>query len=127
METITLPNDGKNPGHYAPGIISKGMLYISGQLPIHPLTRSIEGESVQDQLRQALENMNRVLQAAGCSRRDVVQCRIYLADIEEWEGVNAAYAEFFGEHKPARTIVPSGTLHFGCLVEVEAVAEVAES
>ena len=65
-----------------------------------------------------------MLEAAGLSRSQVVQCRIYVVGIENWDAVNEVYAEFFGSHKPARVVVPVTELHFGCLVEIEAVAEV---
>jgi enamine deaminase RidA (YjgF/YER057c/UK114 family) len=68
--------------------------------------------------------VDRVLKEAGLSRNDIVQCRIYITDMDQWDMVNKVYAEFFGGHKPARTVVPVDKLHFGCLVEIEAVAEV---
>ena len=64
--------------------------------------------------------------AAGLTKENVVQCRIYLTDIENWDRVNAVYGAFFGAHKPARVVVPVPALHFGCLTEIEAVAELPE-
>ncbi|GMB00038.1 RidA family protein [Pelosinus sp. IPA-1] len=124
MEKITPQYDGENKGHYTPGIISNGMLYISGQLSIDPDTRKVPEGGIKAHARLALENVERVLKAAGVSRTDIVQCRVYVSDINQWESVNNVYTEFFGEHKPARIVVPVGKLHFGCLVEIEAIAEV---
>lgn len=124
MEKIEPKYKGENKGHYTPGIISNGMLYISGQLSIDPDTRKVPEGGMEAHAKLALENVDRVLKAAGLCRDDIVQCRVYVSDIEQWDIVNRVYAEFFGEHKPVRVVVPVGRLHFGCLVEIEAIAEV---
>lgn len=124
MEKVTINAKGENKGHYAPGMISNGMLYISGQLSIDPDTRKVPEGGVEEHMKLALANMDRVLQSAGLTRNDVVQCRIYIPDIEFWDRINQVYAEFFGDHTPARVVVPVPALHFGCLAEIEAVAEV---
>ena len=126
MREITPQYAGVNKGHYSPGIVSRGMLYVSGQLSIDPDTRKVAEGGIEEHAKLALANVERVLSAAGASRNDVVQCRIYVADIAEWDKVNAVYAEFFGDHRPARIVVPVGQMHFGCLVEIEAIAEVTE-
>ena len=114
---------GRNAGHYSPGVISNGMLYVSGQLSLDMDTRRPAGGGVREHTLQALKNVERVLAAAGLTRTSVVQCRIYITDVNSWGDVNDVYSEFFGEHRPARLIVPVPALHFGCLVEIEAVAE----
>ena len=111
----------KANGHYAQAIEHNGLLYLSGQLPIDPKTREVP-EEIEAQTRLALNNVNRILMAAGIDRNQVLQVRIYLSDIKHWEAVNAVYADFFGQHRPVRSIIPSGKLHFGCLLEVEATA-----
>ncbi|MBU2703503.1 reactive intermediate/imine deaminase [Sporomusaceae bacterium BoRhaA] len=100
------------------------MLYISGQLSIDPDTRKVPEGGIKAHARLALANVERVLKATGLSRTDIVQCRVYVSDIDQWDSVDKVYTEFFGEHKPARIVVPVGELHFGCLVEIEAIAEV---
>jgi reactive intermediate/imine deaminase len=123
MEKITPAYGARNAGHYTAGILSKGMLYVSGQLSLDPDTRLLPGERIEDHARQALANLDRVLLEAGLSRDRVVQCRVYVTDMAHWDAVNRVYAEFFGDHKPARAVVPVSSLHFGCLVEIEAIAE----
>ncbi len=123
MQKIIPSYAAENRGHYTPGIVSNGMLYISGQLSIDPDTRQVAQGGVEEHARLALSNLERVLSAAGLGRESVVQCRVYLAGIEHWEAFNRVYAEFFGAHRPARAVVPVLGLHFGCLVEIEAVAE----
>jgi reactive intermediate/imine deaminase len=103
------------------------MLYVSGQLSLAPDTREVPEGGIEEHAKLALANLDRVLQQAGAARQDVVQCRVYITDIALWDQVNEVYAEFFGAHKPARIVVPVGKLHFGCLVEIEAIAEVDES
>ncbi len=110
-------------GHYSPGVIAGGMLYVSGQLPIDPGTGKIAEGGIREQTKQALANVGRVLEAAGCRREDVVMCRVYISDMGNWDAVNGVYAGFFGSHKPARAVVPTRELHHGALVEIEATAE----
>lgn len=124
MKNIEPKYRGENKGHYTPGIISNGMLYISGQLSINPDTRKLPDSGIEAHAKLALENVDRVLKEAGLLRSDIVLCRVYVSDIDQWDIVNQVYAKFFGEYKPARVVIPVGKLHFGCLVEIEAIAEV---
>jgi reactive intermediate/imine deaminase len=124
MKKVTPGYHSENKGHYTPGIISNSMLFISGQLSMDPDTREVPKGGIEEHAKLALQNVDRVLKEAGLSRDSVVQCRVYVSDIDQWDQVNKVYAEFFGEHKPSRIVVPVGRLHFGCLVEIEAVAEV---
>ena len=127
MKMVCPPFKGENKGHYTAGVISKGMLYVSGQLSIDPDTREVCSGDIKDHTRLALDNVDRVLKEAGVSRNDVVMCRVYTPDVNYWGPINEVYAEFFGDHKPARVIVSTTTLHCGCLVEIEAVAEMPEA
>ena len=122
MELISLNTKGENKGHYSSGVIHGGTLYISGQLSIDLDTREVPSGSIKDHMRLALHNLERVLTAAKLEKNDVISCRVYITDINDWDCVNEVYKEFFGSHKPARAVVPAGGLHFGCLVEIEAIA-----
>lgn len=124
MQQVFLDVKGENKGHYAPGVISNGMLYISGQLSLDLDTREVVTGGPEAHMEQALCNVERVLKAAGLTKENLVQCRIYIADVSYWDAINEVYGKFFGEHMPARIVVPVPNLHFGCLVEIEAVAEV---
>lgn len=123
MKEVILDCKGENKGHYVPGMISNGMLYVSGQLSLDLDTREVCTGGIREHTRQALHNVERVLFAAGLNRNDVVSCRVYAACDDGWDAVNEEYKKFFGDHKPARIIVFAKQLHFGCLVEIEAVAE----
>ena len=109
-------------GHYAQAMLHEGTLYVSGQLGL-ALDMPVE-TSVAEQVAFALGNLERVARVVGATRYDVVKCTVFVASIEHWEEANRAYAAFFGSHRPARSVVPCGPLHFGCKVEVEAVVAV---
>ncbi len=123
---IIRPRGMEPAGHYVPATLSHGVLRVSGQLPIDPATgRLVEGD-IRQQLRQALRNLDAILKEAGCTRENVLECRVYVPDIRYWAEANEEYAAYFGAHRPARVIVPCGALHYGALSEIEAVAEVEE-
>ena len=107
--------------HYSSGVVYNGLLYVSGQLSIDPATGAVPPGGAAAETRQALLNLENVLTAVGVKKTDVIQCRIYTPNIDFWDEINAAYADFFGSHKPARCIVPTSRLHYDCLVEVEAI------
>ena len=124
---MKIPADPRIPspaGHYSPVIEHDSTLYISGQLPMDPATKEVP-DGVEAQTRRALDNLEILLLAAGSDRDHVLQVRIYVSDIDLWDAVNRTYAAWFGDHRPARAIIPCGGLHFGCLLELEAVAAVA--
>ncbi len=110
-------------GHYSQCIEHNGVLYLSGQLPVIPETRSIP-IGIEAQAKLVFRKIEQILVAAGSSKEKVIQVRIYIPDVELWDSVNALYSDFFGDHKPARCVVPTGKLHYGCLIEVEAIAHI---
>ena len=77
---------------------------------------------IHAEARQALKNMDLVLREAGLTKDNVIQCRVYLPDVKYWGALNEEYAAYFGNHKPARIVVPANNLYNGCLCEIEAVA-----
>ena len=121
MEIIQSPNMPQANGHYSMCVEHNGTLYLSGQLPLKEGTKEpVEGIQAQTQL--VLDKMNTILKAAGSHKSLVIQVRIYLSDIELWGQVNEVYGAFFEDHKPARVVVPTSELHYGCLIELEAIA-----
>ena len=127
MKEVFIETKLQNKGHYVPGMISGRTLYISGQLPVHHETGLPMAETIEQQTKDALHNLELVLNAAGCTKEDVVLCRVYIPDVCHWDAVNEVYGAFFGSHKPARVIVPTRELHNGAMVEIEAVAELHEN
>lgn len=124
MKKLNIPPENDHHGHYSPGVISNGNLYISGQLAIDPKTGTLVDGGIESHAKMALENLNTVLQMAGLYPENVVQCRVYIPSIDDWDIIDRVYREFFGNHKPARIILPVGQLHHNSLIEIEAVAEV---
>jgi 2-iminobutanoate/2-iminopropanoate deaminase len=122
MEAIQ-PQGGPRPGGaYVPGIRAGGLVFVSGQGPLDPVTGDIVGETIEEQVAATLANVERVLAAAGCSLSDVVRTDVYLADMGEFDRYNDAYREAFGGHLPARTTVGAD---IGVIkVEINAIAEV---
>lgn len=108
-------------GHYSQGVLAHGILYVSGQLPLDPVDRSLP-EGVEAQARQVLRNVIAIVEAAGGTRESIVQMQIFIPDIAHWPKVNHVYEEILGSHKPARTVVPTRDLHLGAFVEVNAIA-----
>ena len=108
-------------GPYSHATIAGGLLFLSGQRPVDPETGDIP-DGVEAQTRRVLENLLVVLTAAGAALADVAKVTVYLADIADFDRVNAVYREFFAEPYPARTTV-AVTLR-GVLVEIDVVAEV---
>ncbi len=121
MKIIKSDKIPEPKGHYSPAIEHNGVLYLSGQLPVDPVSGKVPG-NIEDQTQQALENVRLVLTEAGSSMDRVLTMRLYISDIALWTAVNQVYAAFLGAHKPARAIIPSRDLHYGCLIEIEAVA-----
>ncbi len=121
MKAIITPRMPKVKGHYSPVIEHNGVLYLSGQVPTDPET-GIVPDGIDKQTRLVLSKISLLLQESGSTLNKVLQVRIYLSDISDWDKVNEIYKEVFAEHKPARCVVPVGRLHYGSLIEVEATA-----
>jgi reactive intermediate/imine deaminase len=126
MQKVQIKDAPAPAGHYSPGIIHNGFVFVSGQLPVNPLTREAETGSIEAQTELALRNVEAVLHAANSDLNHVVQMTIYISDIELWGKVNEAYARIMGEHRPSRAIVPVKDLHFGTKIEIQAIAAVKD-
>jgi 2-iminobutanoate/2-iminopropanoate deaminase len=120
---IVQPADQPQPrGHYSPGIVHDGLIFVSGQLPMTLGTRQPFTGSIEEQTELALRNVEAVLKAAGSDLSHVLQFTIYVSDMELWGAVNTAYAKVLGDHRPARAIVPVKDLHFDTKIEIQAIA-----
>ena len=121
IQTDKAPNPA---GHYSQAVVHNGMVFVSGQIPIDPLTGEKITGSIEDQTAQVLKNLTAILEASGSSLAQVLKVTVYITDISLWGKVNEVYSQVFGEHKPARAIVPTRDLHYGFKIEVEAIAAV---
>jgi reactive intermediate/imine deaminase len=111
-------------GHYSHGTVANGLVFVSGQLPITPQGEKLVQAPFAEQARQVLANVQAVLEACGSGVDRLVQVRVYVDDLAHWPEFNALYAAWAGAHRPSRAVVPTGALHHGLKVEVEAVATV---
>jgi len=123
MNIVDTPDMPKGNGHYSMCIEHNGTLYLAGQLPLIPGTK-ITPDSIEDQTRLVLSKVENIVKEAGSNKDKIIQMRIYLSNIALWDKVNTVYADFFGLHKPVRAVIPTRDLHYGCLIEVEAIAAI---
>ena len=112
-------------GHYSQAMRSGNDLYISGQLPIRADKAALPDMSFETQVRQALANVLAILEAAGGQPSDLLRVTAYIVGVENWPEFNRIYADILGDARPARTVVPVPELHYGFLVEVDAIARIA--
>jgi 2-iminobutanoate/2-iminopropanoate deaminase len=108
-------------GPYSQAVRTGNLLLTSGQLGLDPET-GILPEGVEAQTKQALQNIDAILAEAGFSREDVVKTTVFIRNMGDFGTVNGIYADFFGEHKPARSCVEVSALPKGGLVEIEVTA-----
>jgi reactive intermediate/imine deaminase len=111
-------------GHYSQAMVHAGLVYIAGQLPIVPADPDAKLASFEAQARQVIANVIAIAEAAGSSADGLLKVTVYIADVAHWPAFNAVYAEMLGSHRPARTVVPVAQLHYGYLVEMDAIAAV---
>lgn len=109
-------------GPYSQAVRAGGWVFVSGQVPIDPQTGEVVSGSVEEQARQALENVQAVLEGADLTLDHVVKATVFLTDMESFQRVNGVYASFFASDPPARACVEVSRLPKGADVEVEAVA-----
>ncbi len=107
---------------FSSAVRAGNMLYLSGQVGVKPGTREIVAGGVGPETRQALENIKRVLTAAGSSMDRVVKCTVFLKDIADYAAMNQVYATFFPKDPPARSAVAGSGLALGARVEIECIA-----
>jgi len=122
IASVQPPGMATPQGHYSPGIIAGGFVFVSGQLPMDPATGQVVPGGIEAQTERALRNVELVLVAAGASLDRVLQMTIYISDGDKWGAVNATYAKVMGAHRPARAVVPVSPLHYGALIEIQAIA-----
>lgn len=106
MRKVVRSSESPRPrGPYSPGIIADGLVFVAGQAAVNPQTDQLELGDVRAETRRTLQNIRGILEAAGCSLKDVVKVNVYLADMKDFEAMNEVYREFFPEDPPARTTI----------------------
>jgi len=111
-------------GPYSQAVVWNDTVYVSGQLPLDPATKKFVSDSVEDQTKQAMENMKAILEEAGSSIDELLKVSIFLADIEDFKKVNEVYGSFFSGDFPARCAYQVANLPLGARVEIDGIAAV---
>ena len=109
-------------GPYSQGIALDNLVFTAGQIPINPASGKVEAESIEDQTRQVLRNVDAVLRAAGSGLHKVVKMTVFMTDLADFQAMNGVYAEFFPSEPPARSAFQVVALPLGVQIEMEAVA-----
>jgi len=127
---MTEPHDPNIPaatlsppgGHYSHSVRWGDMVFVSGQLGVRPDGTHTADLPFEDQVRQALANLLAAVRSSGLDRADLLKVTAYIVDVANWPRFNAIYAEVMGSARPARAVVPVPELHYGYLVEIDAIA-----
>jgi 2-iminobutanoate/2-iminopropanoate deaminase len=119
IQTADAPNA---IGPYSQAVLANGLVFCSGQVAIDPATNTFGEGDVRAQTRQALQNLDAVLHAAGSSLAQAVKTTVFLAHFSDFAAMNEVYGEFFGDTPPARSTVEVGALPRNALVEIECIA-----
>jgi 2-iminobutanoate/2-iminopropanoate deaminase len=122
MKSIFEVGNLKSNGHYALATIHNDTVYVSGQFSIDPVTQEKKFGTIEEETLQALQNIEYILQEVGSQKNQILRMTLYIPDIHLWDRVDRVYKEFFGDHKPARSVVPTNELHFGFKIEIEGIA-----
>lgn len=121
-QVVQLPGAVPQGLPFSPAIRAGGLIFLSGQIGFLPGTRQLAPGGLAGETRQSLENIRRVLEAAGTGLPRVVKCTVFLADIADYAAMNEVYATFFPNEPPARSTVAASGLAFGAKVEIECIA-----
>lgn len=109
-------------GHYRHAVRHGNLVFISGQLGARPDGTHTADLPFEDQARQSLANLRAALRSADADFGDLLKVTAYLVDVAHWPRFNAVYAEVMGDARPARSVVPVPELHYGYLIEIDAIA-----
>jgi 2-iminobutanoate/2-iminopropanoate deaminase len=122
---ITLPGAPLTPASlFSPATRLGNLLFLSGSGAMDHATHKLAPGPIGNQVKQCLDNLKAVLEAAGSSVEKVLKCNVYLTDIADFQAMNAAYHSFFSSNPPARTTVAVKDLPGGSPVEIECIASV---
>lgn len=114
-------------GPYNQAIAANGMLYVSGQIAIHPANGELVTASIEEETERVLENLKAILEAAGLSFENVVKCSVFVKDMNNFSRINAIYARYFNEATaPARELVEVANLPRFVNIEISAIATYGE-
>ena len=120
-KTVTADGAPHAVGPYTHAVVSNGLVFCSGQVPLDPETSKLVEGSIGDQTKRCLENLSIVAAAAGAQLSDAVRMGIYVTDMSTFKDVNEAYGSYFESDPPARSTIAVSALPLGAQVEIDAV------
>ena len=110
-------------GPYSQAVAHNGILYCSGQIALHPTTGELHLATIEEETQLVLDNLDAVLSRAGTSKRNVLKCTVFVADIAQFDRINVVYERYFGTvNAPARELVQVAKLPKGVNIEISAIA-----
>lgn len=109
-------------GPYSQAIKGNGFVFVSGQLPVDPVSGQFADGGIVAQTKQSLENVKAILAEAGCTLDDVVKTTVFIKDMNDFAVMNKMYAEYFTQDCPARACIEVARLPKDALVEIEVIA-----
>lgn len=125
IQMVHSDNAPKAVGPYSQAMIHDGVLYTSGQIGLIPEKGELAGDDVQTQAVQVTRNLTAVLKAAGAAVNDIIKANIYLVNMGDFPEVNAIYADWLGEHRPARATVAVARLPLAAKIEIDLIVRVS--
>ena len=125
MEVKNINDAPAAIGPYCHAVKTGNLVFCSGQTPLDPETNQIAGSEIGEQTKRALQNIEMVLNGMGLTLQNVIKSTVYLKDMDDFEGMNTAYAEMFYPHRPARTTISVRRNPLDALVEIETIAEIS--
>ncbi len=121
---ITTSNAPEAVGPYSQGVRIGDLLFTAGQIPLDPTTGDMVGPGIDEQTHQVFRNLQAVLEAGGSSLAQVVKMSVFMVDLDQFQAMNAVYAEYFPEAPPARSAFQVAALPLGAAIEIECIAAV---
>lgn len=123
MREVVLTPRGPRPiGPYSQAVKANGLVFVSGQIALDPITGEFVGTDVRQQTERVLENLKAILEAAGSSLKHVVRTTVFLKEMNDFPAMNDVYARFFTATPPARSTVQAARLPKDALVEIDVIA-----
>lgn len=124
-KVVTSPSFPRVLGPYSHAVVSGGFVFVAGQAPINPLTQQFELSDIASETRLELNNMRSILEVAGSNLASVVKVCIHLADLNDFDGMNKVYEEFFPADQPVRTTTQA-VLRSDRKIEIDCIARLRE-
>ena len=123
MKKVIFSDEAPEPlGVYSQGVVGRGFIFISGQLPINPKANKFVEQDIKKQTRQIFKNIERILAIEGAELKDILKISVFLRSLDNFKEMNEVFKEFFSIEPPARTTSTVKEFPPGVLIEIDAIA-----